>query len=183
LTDLRNAVTATSGLTGLFAAQLVVFLLVLVRFYWGSFRYYQQEPKLQGNPELAIDFIGAILVFVGFYVTSLLLRTAALFYWAIGLLHIVDFVWFLLASTCLALVDGMRKVATWFLLFDVATCVGLAAVFIIFSPTSPEFKAQWWALGLLVVVSAADLSLLWAFYTGAANWSNRIGVRRNASAS
>src|SRR5207253_6625330 len=78
--DAWNSIKANVPRTLILLGQLLVFLFTLVRFYWGSLRYYEETPNTQGTAEVALGLGGAIFLFSSFYVTGLLIRTTRLFY-------------------------------------------------------------------------------------------------------
>jgi hypothetical protein len=160
----------------LLVCQLIVFLFALIRFYWGSFRYYQQKPKVEETPEVAVDLLGALLLFMSFYVVSLLIRTTSLFYYGLILVNGVDLAWFLLATTHLALQEGMRKVAGWYILFDVLTVVAVGLTTgadAIWGPTR-FFVFQFLALFAVLAIGVWDLIKLWSYYKNAPDWQDKL---------
>jgi hypothetical protein len=162
--------------SALVCGQLCVFLFSLIRFYWGSFRYYQQKPKVEETPELAVDLLGAIVLFMSFYVVSLLVRTTTLFYYGILLVHAVDLAWFLLATTYLTLDEGIRKVAGLYILFDIVTVISVAILTVANAIWGPTHLLVFQFLSLIVVclIGLWDLKKLWPYYTDEPDWQDSL---------
>jgi hypothetical protein len=168
-----RAIVEHGWLSAIVTGQLLIFLFTLVRFYWGSLRYHQEQPELERTRELAVGLLGAIGVFVSFYIASIFVKTTNLFYFGFGLIHTVDLVWFLVARAWLSLNQGMRKVASWYVLFDILTLivlVGILAVDSIWGPWA-GYLPQWFGLAALWFIGLWDLKKLWPFYKGGKDWS------------
>jgi hypothetical protein len=160
--------------------QLLILIFSLVRFYLGSSRYHQEEPEIEGGAaELVVDLIGAIGVFVSFYIASVFIKNTSLFYVGFGLIHIVDLAWFLIAKSYLPLNEGMEKVAGWYLFFDAITFIPLIGFFVLdtlWGPWSWYFP-QWLALGICFGIGFWDLKKLWPFYAGTQGWQKSLRKR------
>jgi hypothetical protein len=160
----------------LFTAQLVIFLITLTRFYWGSYRYHEETPEARGGA-LALGLGGTVFLFSAFYVTALVVRTTVMFYVGLFVIHVSDFIWFLLAITKFRdeLHHDMQSVASWFLLFDVVTGAFLLLFGIIASLHSTAwFVWQWLALASVAVVGAWDVRKFWSFYTNGSDWREKL---------
>jgi hypothetical protein len=157
--------------------QLLIFLFTLVRFYLGSFRYHQKDPGITPRPEeMMIDLIGVFGVFVSFYIAAVFIKTTGLFYVGFASIQIVDLLWFLIAGAYLNLTDGMRKVADWYVFFDVLTLICLIAFFVLeeYWGPWPSYFPQWFALGATFAIGIWDLITLWPFYAGKKDWSDSL---------
>ena len=81
ITPALRAVSERAWFSAIVTAQLLLLLFSLVRFYLGSSRYHEEMPTTEGGAtELLIDLIGAVSVFVSFYVTSAFIKNPNLFY-------------------------------------------------------------------------------------------------------
>ena len=157
--------------------QLLLFLFTLVRFYLGSFRYHQKEPEIMTSPNgMIIDLVGAFGVFISFYIAALFIKTTSLFYLGFTAIQIVDLLWFFTAGAYLNLSDGIKKVAAWYVFFDVVTLVMLIVFFVLeeyFGPW-PSYLPQWIALSAAFAIGIWDLIKLWPFYAGWTNWPDSL---------
>ena len=103
--------------------QLLVLMFALLRFYLGTYRYYQEEPTTGPALALVVDFSGAVTVFVWFYAAALFVRTTRLFYAAMVLVHLTDLLWFLLTRDYLPATAGVEAIGSRFMVFDLITSV------------------------------------------------------------
>ncbi|MDX6529696.1 MAG: hypothetical protein QOH41_1986 [Blastocatellia bacterium] len=169
-----RAVTERGWFSAIVTSQLLILVFSLVRFYLGSSRYHEEVPETDGGVyRLLIDLIGAISVFVSFYITSVLIKNTNLFYVGFGLIHIVDLGWFCVALLFLDLKPQMETVAGWYIVFDILTVVvliGFFALDTLWGPW-PRFFPQWSALGICFVIGLCDLKKLWPFYAGRTGWT------------
>src|SRR5579871_4135708 len=60
--------------------QLLVFLITLVRFYLGAYYYARETHVTRPVFEIVVDYAGALLLFTGFYITSISVRATYFFY-------------------------------------------------------------------------------------------------------
>jgi hypothetical protein len=168
-----RAVIERGWFSAIVTSQLLILLFSLVRFYLGSSRYHEEVPEIDGGAyRLLIDLIGAISVFVSFYITSVLIKNTNLFYVGFGLIHIVDLGWFVVAILFLHLKPGIKKVAKWYIIFDALTVIVLIGFFASdtwWGPTR-RYVPQWLALGICFVIGFWDLKKLWPFYAGNPGW-------------
>jgi hypothetical protein len=148
--------------------QIVVFLLMLTRFYLGAYRYSKVAPP-QTMPEAFIDTTGVLLLFAGFYLASLVVRNTDLFYWAIVAFLIVDVIWFFTAGRIRDLEKTVSRVTILWILFDALT---IATVFFSMLLCS-DYSAEWIALSAICLVSLWDLWWLRHFYAGSPDWAQR----------
>jgi hypothetical protein len=169
-----RAVVERGWFSAIVTSQLLILLFSLVRFYLGSTRYHEEVPETGGGVyRLLIDLIGAISVFVSFYITSVLIKNTNLFYVGFGLIHIVDLGWFVVALLFLDLKTEMKTVARWYIGFDALTVFVLVAFFALdtwWGPW-PRYFPQWLALGICFVIGLWDLKKLWPFYAGRSGWT------------
>ncbi len=175
--EILSEVMAKGLYSVLVATQLIVFLFTLVRFYLGSARYHEEDPETSGSAsELLIDIVGAVGVFVSFYLASILIKTTNLFYVAFTLMTLIDLMWFWIAKKYSGLSVGMERVAGLYVLFDIFTLVPLIGFFVVeelYGPW-PRYLPQWAVLSVLLIIGFLDLKLLWPFYSGAAAWQETL---------
>jgi len=102
---------------------MVVFLILLARFYWGAYRFNQEHPMDLTTGVAILNMTGTFGLFALFYVIGLNVWTLDLFYVSILVMHLFDFLWFLLAL--LNLKDGapLLKPIKWFIAWDVLTVI------------------------------------------------------------
>lgn len=172
-----QAVAERGWFSALVIGQLLLLLFSLIRFYLGSSRYHDEMPETGGGAtELLIDLIGAIGVFISFYITSVFIKNPNLFYLGFGLIHFVDLVWFVIAMKWLHLNSGMKKVAEWYIVFDALTLIlliGFLALDVRWGPSS-RYVPQWLILVASGAVGLWDLKKLWPFYSGAKGWKGSL---------
>lgn len=157
------------------AFQLVVFMVMTTRFYWGTYRYNEEAPQSEGTPQLILGLIGAVLVFSSFYVTGLLVRNPRLFYASFALTHVIDLFWFLIAATWLKPPLELQKVWSWYKLFDVVTIISLLVLIGVghFAPARRSV-CNWAGLAVLVAVSFWDFRELWPYYVNKTTWRSEL---------
>lgn len=175
--DVASAVIQRGLYSVIVAAQLIIFLFALVRFYLGSFRYHEEELETtSGAGELVIDVIGAVGVFVSFYFASIVIKTTNLFYAAFGLITVIDLLWFWTAKKYSGLTKGMERVAALYIWFDAFTLIPLIGFFVVeeyFGPR-PYYLAQSFVLIILFIIGCFDMKLLWPFYSAIPGWQERL---------
>ena len=77
------------------ACQAIIFFVTAFRFYLGSLRYHQMRGgQFSRFRSLVWDVIGTLIIFTGFYVCALSLRSHENFYPFMGVLHVCDIAWF-----------------------------------------------------------------------------------------
>lgn len=163
-------------------AQLLVFLLLLVRFFLGTLRYELNsvpngsESGTDEAKKFAINFVFAILVFISFYIASLVIKTNDPFYAALLFIHMADLIWFICASNFIPnLHVGFRRVLARFMLFDLLSLLFLGATVIrdTIAATSSHFL-QVVTLIVIAAVSFLDFWLLWPFYSDKPEWWEKV---------
>ncbi len=145
--------------------QLLVFLFTLVRFYLGAYRFARHSTG-NGIPEATATVVGTFVLFSGFYVTSLTLRSQTLFYWAVVVFHVVDFIWFFIAHTLLRVPKELGAIVGLWKVFDVTTIVGIVLSLCFL----PGTGGRWASLALLLSVGALDFFMLKSFYLDEPDW-------------
>jgi hypothetical protein len=177
LRDLVSAIWYNGFYSILVAAQLIVFLFTLVRFYLGSFRYHEEELEITtGAWDVLIDVIGAVGVFVSFYFASIVIKTTNLFYGALVLMTLIDLLWFWIAKKYHGLSKGMERVAELYIRFDVFSLIALIGFFVVeeyFGPR-PFYSSQLVVLIILFAIGCIDMKLLWPFYSGQSEWQEKL---------
>lgn len=159
--------------------QVFVFYVMTFRFYIGSIRYGEVEPK---NLDMLIkswNVIGAFLLFSNLYAIALAAPYQKYFYLLMIALHIVDLVWFFIAFVLLKLrpvsetqlqvgevkMESLQSIMLTFIGFDVATLV-LAGLLFYVLPFAADITAEtatvgdWLFLAVLAVISVIDF---WAY--------------------
>jgi hypothetical protein len=150
-------------------AQLMVFLFTLVRFYLGSFRYHEEELDVT-------SVVGAVGVFVSFYLASIVIKTTNLFYGAFALMTLIDLSWFWIAKKYHGLSEGMERVAELYIRFDIFSLIALIGFFVVeeyFGPR-PFYFSQGVVLVILFIIGCIDMKLLWPFYSGLSGWQEKL---------
>jgi hypothetical protein len=183
LSDVLSAIWDKGLYSVLVAVQLIVFLFTLVRFYLGSFRYHEEELEITtGAWDLIIDVIGAVGVFVSFYLASIVIKTTNLFYGAFILMTLIDLLWFWIAKKYHGLSEGMERVAELYIRFDIFTLIALIGFFVVeeyFGPR-PFYSSQLVVLVILFAIGCIDMKLLWPFYSGLPGWQERLKLKRKS---
>jgi len=145
--------------------QLTVFLFTMYRFYLGSLRHHQARSHYSRLFPLLLDMILNTILFVGFYLAALSIRSIELFYAFVVLLHILDLIWFGVALRAYPIDTASRKVVRWFLLFDVITIVSFLSLSGLLRHDSPYYF-QFSALAILAIVGGVDFRVNRRFYLG-----------------
>jgi len=175
VSDVLSAIWQKGLYSLVVACQLIVFLFTLVRFYLGSFRYHEEELETtSGAWELLIDVVGAVGVFVSFYLASIVIKTTNLFYAAFAIMTVIDLAWFWIAKKYHGLSKGMERVAQLYIRFDLLTLIPLIGFFAVeeyFGPR-PFYLSQWVVLIILFTIGCFDFKLLWPFYSGLPEWQH-----------
>src|SRR5262245_20791248 len=81
-------------LYGLPLAQLALFFILTLRFYLGTIRFANTEPRDIDFVVRTFNFVFAFLVFCSFYVIALSVTSPQFFYVEIVILHSIDAAWF-----------------------------------------------------------------------------------------
>jgi hypothetical protein len=157
----------------LFFMQLLVFIFTVIRFYGGTLRYDEEAPE-EDTRHFLLGVIGALVVFAGFYVAGLLVRTTILFYVSLGIVHLLDLFWFLVAGVSKATKPAMQKICRIYLYLDIVTVL----VFAIFISCdlrfgSAHFVYQWMMIASLLILGLFDLWWLRDFYSKESDWEGR----------
>ena len=100
----------------------------MYRFYLGSLRHHQARSHYRRLFPLLLDMLLNTILFVGFYLAALSIRSIELFYTFVVLLHVFDLIWFVVALRAYPIDTASRKVVYWFLLFDVITIVSFLSL-------------------------------------------------------
>lgn len=167
--------TASLGLHFLKLGQLVVFLFTAVRFYWGTYRYHEetQSHGLHGA-HFVFGMFGAILVFSGFYVTSVYITNVVLFYGGFLLFHVFDLLWFLCLERWGGHDHALKDVSRAWIGFDIVTIVLLVACVLALIEFPQHYWVQVVTLGAVFGIGVFDLKSLWKFYTKD-SWGSQAG--------
>jgi len=152
--------------------QAVIFFVTSFRFYLGAMRYHQLRAQPSQLRLLLFDILGTFILFIGFYLCALSIKSYLNFYLFMGILHFVDFLWF---SGALAIAKSSAGPETHmgrFVLLDGVTM----ALFII---VAGAFFIYGWSFGapyifqgicFAVLLGMAVWDFLWnrKFYLGIA---------------
>ena len=177
LGDVLSAIWNQGLYSVLVVAQLIVFVFTLVRFYLGSFRYHEEDLEITtGAWDLLIDVMGAVGVFVSFYLASIVIKTTNLFYGAFLLMTVIDLAWFWCAKKYHGLSRGMERVAELYIRFDIISLLPLIAFLVIEEYVGPRpfYSSQFVVLVVLFVIGCIDMKLLWPFYSGQPGWQEKL---------
>jgi hypothetical protein len=137
--------------------QLTAFILTLCRFYAGAYRFHQAQPPDAPLKLLLFDATWTLFLFVSFYVAALLVTKHDLFWLAITLMHIVDFVWFLLGGVIGSPPRHIQKVITLYLAYDAATVVLLGVSWGAVAHYSLDsIHLQWMTAAILLLMFVID---------------------------
>jgi hypothetical protein len=179
--DLIEAVT--TGVWGdfrrkvLILFQFPVFIFTLLRFYWGAYRCNNEMPESQTKGGLAINVLGAFLLFGGFYITAMSIQTTKLFYSLIVIFHVLDWLWFLIANAHVKKIDAsLLTVTSCWQFFDLITVVlFLGASWgldLLFPPA--YYVPQYFSLAVLFGVGIWDFKKFWPFYMDEPDWRTKL---------
>ena len=144
-------------------AQLLAFLATLFRFYAGSYCFHQQPPP-SGLPRILTDLTGTVLLFIGFFVSALVVNTYATFLVFVASFHVLDACWFTVAARC-ATDEKIRVVAKRYVVYDAVTIV--ASVVILLAYAKVGFQREILQLitaGLLSSMFVIDMFQTHEFY-------------------
>jgi nucleoside 2-deoxyribosyltransferase len=164
----RNSNTTTLTQAALFIRpelwEFIVFLVTLLRFVYGAYRFHEAIPTHPPLGPFVIDTTGLIGLFIIVYAAGMCIRNAPAFYRFFLFFHVWDLVWFGLLQLVFPLQGMLRDVATSFLIFDAITIIGLVPILY----WAPAHKGALQVLGglLLLLVGAADIFYNYWFYVG-----------------
>lgn len=153
---------------GILFAKFVVFVFTLLRFYLGAFRFTVLSQN-QGTTERSINAVGTLLVFSGFFLTSLALKSEYLFYWTFIVFLILDLIWFFILFLFCPLPTALTKVAHVYVVFDVLTVVPV--LFLLWLANTPWNHLL--ALADILVIGIWDLYWLRRFYRNDESWETQ----------
>jgi hypothetical protein len=170
-----------SEMVGLPLAQLLVFFLLILRFYLGALRFGATEPKRVDFLVRSFNFVFAFAVFCAFYVIALSVTKPEFFYVGIIVLHAVDAAWFgiLFGLSHLKFVDvpelednelligPVRRIMVTYFFFSIITI----AVGIFIFPLDPSAtRAHWLFLLFLVAITGIDFWAVFEYYFEFEKW-------------
>lgn len=162
-----------SDKTWLRVGQLVVFLMLLARFYGGAYRYNQEQPPTMTMGMTIFNLFGTFGLFSLFYVISVNLWTTDLFYALILGAHIFDAIWFGVILWRLERGSALIDPVKYFLLLDLVTFVAYLVLSLIFWRgfwDGSHLLLQVSLLSFLFAISLADWGVLWNFYFRPEKW-------------
>lgn len=168
--------------------QFVVFLLLIMRFFAGAFRFHEEAVELDNRPEFegrafgsVFNLIMTFLLFSLFFVGANQVFSADLIYVVIFLIHAVDTIWFLVTIYYfkflmkLSWKEPMVYPASRFLAISLIT---MAVMFVLvwFPQQDPmltletRFDVKLAVLGFLFLIGIADFLLMKDFYIHPKKW-------------
>jgi hypothetical protein len=151
------------SVSGLAWFQLVVFFVLMLRFYLGALRFVEMERKSVVAIVRGINLFFAFVLFCNFYLIGLSVVHPEHFYTLVIAIHVVDLAWFIL-SLVFSFTDAVaervgeikkaavRKLIIFFLILDVVTlsCAGLVYL-VIFNKGS--VAGNWAFLAAIALIS------------------------------
>jgi hypothetical protein len=172
---LRQHWATHSGSDVLLGFQVIVFFVTLGRYYWGAY-IYAKGGHAQRPISVLFNLGGAFLLFVGFYVVSVVIMDEDLFAPMVAVVMLVDLVWFFFVCTFDSPRDaGVQRIIHLYQLFDAITAIPI----VILALTVPPRIAHSASLSLILGVGIIDIAWLWRFYLGEPDWKTRTpGFRR-----
>ena len=157
--------------------QFLAFIFTLLRFYWGAYRCNNEMPESQTKVGLAINVLGAFLLFGGFYITAMSIQTTNLFYSLIVTFHVLDWCWFLIANAHVKKIDAsLLKVTSCWQFFDLITILlflGASWGFDLLFPPA-YYIPQYFSLAVLFGVGIWDFTKFWRFYMDEPDWRTKV---------
>ena len=160
--------------TNLRVCQFVLFLVLLGRYYWGAYRFNEEQPPVLPVAVIILNMVGTFGLFAFFYIISVNLWTTDLFYLFILLMHGFDFCWFFLALQKLQEGSPLLEPIKKFMLWDGLTFVA----YIVFSVwlwngfwNGTDLWLQRCLLLSLFVISVIDWWVLRDFYLRRGRWA------------
>lgn len=182
---------AWSTISYLSWGQVIVFFVMILRFYLGAIRYVNAEPANVAFLVRVVNFVFAFLLFCVFYIIALSVIDSAYFYTLFVVLHIIDAAWFLIALALLKLrdtpeVSGEIKLSatcwiiwTFFIFSAITILYGLLSYPLIFNQSihaKEPISAHWWFLGVLVTISLVDFWAHFEWYFHFEKWKKENSV-------
>jgi hypothetical protein len=154
--------------------QGIIFFFTAFRFYLGSLRYHRMRGGEATSLGLAWDVVGTLIIFVGFYLCALSIRSRHNFYLFMGGLHLLDLLWFLVALVQSSKISGVaEKYMKRFIRLDVVTLgllLGIVAIFWAYGfPFEAPYVFQWLCFSVLLAIGITDFIWNNRFYSGKEN--------------
>jgi hypothetical protein len=157
-TSLFTQVTAHPWVYAATLVQLLAFLATLFRFYAGSFRFHQEQPKKITDLGVLIDLGSTGILFSGFYIAALLVPTSRLFLAFVGLFHLIDLLWFVLSGVFTTYAPHVHKVLRHYLAYDVLTIAGVLIIVVVDAALSMNAETvQFFTSTLLFAMFGVDV--------------------------
>lgn len=157
--------------------QFFIFLVLLARFYWGAYRFNQEEPPAQRKGATFLNVVGTFGLFCLFYVIAVEVWTIDLFYALILLMHLFDLLWFATVLWKKDSSSALKEPAGCFVVLDLLTIllsVLLIAIFWKGFLTGTHFYAQISLLVMLGLISLFDWFRLRKFYFEPEEWRKEL---------
>lgn len=180
LTDLFN-LWPPSAEAWLQTSQFLIFLILLGRFYWGAYRFNEEQPPDLQWKYAVLNLVGTFFLFCFFYINSLALRSTSVFYAAVFLVHIADFLLFLVVLGLTPILHTpLRDPVIKYILWDVITIVAFLLLVIFFGINRNDFLTHYLLLISLFIISILDFTVLRDFYFDPPTWRNNLAKGNNA---
>jgi nucleoside 2-deoxyribosyltransferase len=121
------------------------FLLTVIRFVYGSYRFHEALPPNFPLMAFIVDATGLIGDFIIFYLAGMGISNVALFFRLFVVVHVWDFLWFALLGFVLWLLSvpvepALFRVSFIFLGFDLGTAILLGLLIYILEPRSRRLE-------------------------------------------
>jgi hypothetical protein len=103
----------------LVSLQLGVFIFTVARFYLGVVRYHDEVPAAGETSHFALGFLGAVLIFLVFYIAALAVKHPSLFYLSLCVAFAIDCAWFAGVAKTVEMPAGVSIVWRAYIVFDI----------------------------------------------------------------
>lgn len=146
--------------------RIIVFLVLIVRFYLGSTFFFSiayersDSDILFPTKNYATDFVFGLLHFLSFLILALTIDLHSTpphtFVYLVGFVLFYDLFWFMFSFR-----QSTSRLIFWWMLINVLTALVSAMIYlVIWEMFRDPFKAETYALWLVIMVSLMDLGLM-----------------------
>jgi len=154
--------------------QGVIFFLTCFRFYLGSLRYHQMRAHHTKVHSLLLDIVGTFILFMGFYICALSIKSQLNFYPFMAVLHILDGLWFVGAWAVGNVPEAQQTFIKRFIILDGVTVLVLLSIAVVFGIFEWRFGGPYFFFnGLcflaLLVVGIVDFGWNRGLYVGSSS--------------
>ena len=145
--------------------QLTVFLLTLLRFFYGAYRFHESIPARADDRGAFWNIVGMFGLFVLFYLTGLAVKSTVPFYALLGLVHVWDFVWFTVSKLLRPMTGLLNEAVCKFIVIDLVTILCLVSLLV--ADLKGKLPNEWFT-GLsaltMVILALIDIGINWKFF-------------------